>query len=260
MNLPGLTNAWLMPINARLQMLSTGIKTPVGIKVAGPDLTVIQEIGQRIERVVARLPGTASVFAERVSAGRYSRSPRALRHGPVGLTVMDVQEIIATAVGGMNLTEVVDGRERYPVNLRYPPEARDSVRSLALAPRRGQPWHPGPARRRRAGRGRGRTHMIRTENARLNGWVYVDIRDRDVGSYVAEAKQALAKRGEAAARLLGHMVGPIPALGAGEGAAVAGGAAHPCSDPAAAVPQLPHPDGVAIILGTLPLGLVAGSG
>ncbi len=193
-NLPGLTNAWLMPINARLQMLSTGIKTPVGIKVAGPDLAVIQQIGQQIERVVARLPGTASVFAERVSAGRYVKiTPERFAMGMVGLTVMDLQEIIASAVGGMNLTEVVEGRERYPVNLRYPAETRDSVTKLERLPllvdSRGTQVPLGDIARVEIVDG---PDMIRTENARLNGWVYIDLRDRDVGSYVTGARHAVA--------------------------------------------------------------------
>ncbi len=191
---PGLINAWLMPINARLQMLSTGIKTPVGIKIAGPDLAVIQQIGQQIERVVSGLPGTASVFAERVSAGRYVKiTPNRFAMGMVGLTVMDLQEIVASAVGGMNLTEVVEGRERYPVNLRYPSETRDSVEKLKRLPllvdSRGTQVPLGDIARVEIVDG---PDMIRTENARLNGWVYIDLRDRDVGSYVTNARHAVA--------------------------------------------------------------------
>ena len=193
--LPGLTNSWLMPINARLQMLSTGIKTPVGIKIAGPDLEGIQHIGEQLEEVLRRLPGTRSAFAERVSAGRYVKiTPDRMAMGKVGLTVTDTQEIVASAVGGMNLTEVVEGRERYPVNLRYTPDTRDSVERLKRLPivtdTRGTqvPLEAvasveivdGP-------------DMIRTEDARLNGWVYVEVEDQDVGSYVAEAKQAVAR-------------------------------------------------------------------
>jgi len=134
-NFPGLTNSWLMPINARLQMLSTGIKTPVGIKVAGPDLAGIQALGEQIEEVLGRLPGTGTVFAERITAGRYVQiTPDRVAMGRVGLTVTDIQEIIATAVGGMNLTEVVEGRERYPVSLRYTPDTRDSVERLRRLP------------------------------------------------------------------------------------------------------------------------------
>jgi Cu(I)/Ag(I) efflux system membrane protein CusA/SilA len=193
---PGLTNSWLMPINARLQMLSTGIKTPVGVKIAGSDLDVIQEIGQQVEEVLRRLPGTGSVFAERVSAGRYIKiTPDRMAMGEVGLTVTDTQQIVASAVGGMNLTEIVEGRERYPVNLRYTPETRDSVEKLKRLPLvtdyRGTevPLEDiahieivdGP-------------DMIRTEDAQLNGWVYVDVKGQSIGSYVTEAKQAVAQQ------------------------------------------------------------------
>jgi len=190
---PGLTNSWLMPINARLQMLSTGIKTPVGIKVAGPDLDVIQTIGEQIEQVLGQLPETRSVFAERVSAGRYVRiTPDRMAMGKVGLTVTDTEEIVASAVGGMNLTEVVQGRERYPVNLRYTPDTRDSVAKLRQLPivtdNRGTQVPLEAVARVEVVDG---ADMIRTENARLNGWVYVDVQGQDVGSYVAQARQAV---------------------------------------------------------------------
>jgi Cu(I)/Ag(I) efflux system membrane protein CusA/SilA len=193
---PGLTNSWLMPINARLQMLSTGIKTPVGVKVAGPDLDLIQDIGQQIEEVLGELRGTRSVFAERVSAGRYVKiTPDRMSMGKVGLTVTDTAQIVASAVGGMNLTEVVDGRERYPVNLRYTPDARDSVERLKRLPivtdNQGSQVPLEDVARIEIVDG---PDMIRTEDARLNGWVYVDVKDQDVGSYVAEAKHAVASR------------------------------------------------------------------
>jgi Cu(I)/Ag(I) efflux system membrane protein CusA/SilA len=183
-----------MPINARLQMLSTGIKTPVGIKVAGPDLDIIQSIGEQVEQVLAQLPETRSVFAERVSAGRYVRiTPDRMAMGKVGLTVTDTEEIIASAVGGMNLTEVVLGRERYPVNLRYTPDTRDSVAKLRQLPivtdTRGTQVPLEAIARIEVVDG---ANMIRTENARLTGWVYVDVKDQDVGSYVAKARQAVA--------------------------------------------------------------------
>ena len=194
--LPGLTNSWLMPINARLQMLSTGIKTPVGIKIAGPDLGVIQHIGEQVEEVLGGLPETKSVFAERVSAARYIKiTPDRMAMGKVGLTVTDTQEIVASAVGGMNLTEVVEGRERYPVNLRYTPDARDSLEKLKRLPivtdTRGTQVPLQAVARVEVEDG---PDMIRTENARLNGWVYVEVKDQDVGSYVAKAKQAVADR------------------------------------------------------------------
>ncbi len=191
---PGLTNSWLMPINARLQMLSTGIKTPVGVKIAGPDLEVIQRIGGEVEQVLGPLPETRSVFAERVSAGRYINiTPDRMAMGRVGLTVADTQEIVASAVGGMNLTEVVEGRERYPVSLRYTAEARDSVETLKRLPivvdTRGTQVPLEAVANVEVVEG---PDMIRTENARLTGWVYVDVEGQDLGSYVAAAKQAVA--------------------------------------------------------------------
>jgi len=133
--LPGLTNAWVMPIKNRIDMLATGIKTPVGIKVAGPDLNVLQQIGKDLERVLEPVPGTASVYSERVAGGRYVDvdidRARASRYG---LNIDDVQDIVRTAVGGINVTQTVEGLERYPVNLRYPQRVRDSVEQLRLLP------------------------------------------------------------------------------------------------------------------------------
>ncbi len=191
---PGLTNAWIMPINARLQMLSTGIKTPVGIKIAGRDLAQIQSLGEQIEAVLGRLPGTASVFAERVAIGRYVEiTPDRQALGKVGLTVADLQEILAAAVGGMNLTEIVEGRERYPVSLRYSAESRDSVARLGelpiVADAGGAQVALGEVARVAVVDG---PNMIRTENARLSGWVYVNVKGQDIGSYVAAARAAVA--------------------------------------------------------------------
>ena len=193
---PGLTNAWLMPINARLQMLSTGIKTPVGAKIAGPDLEVIQRLGEQVEEALAALPETQSVFAERVSSARYIKvTPNRMAMGLVGLSVADVQEIVSSAVGGMNLTEVVEGRERYPVSLRYTADARDSLEKLKGLPlvtdTQGTQVQLGAVARVEVVDG---PDMIRTENARLNGWVYVQVKGGDVGTYVAKAKQAVAER------------------------------------------------------------------
>ncbi|NRA79837.1 MAG: efflux RND transporter permease subunit, partial [Pseudoalteromonas sp.] len=132
---PGLTNAWVMPIKTRIDMLATGIKTPVGIKVAGPKLSEIQKIGEQIEVILKDLPGTASVYSERVAGGRYIKvdinREKAARYG---LNIADVQQVVATAIGGMNVTETVEGQERYPVNLRYPQDYRDSPEELKLLP------------------------------------------------------------------------------------------------------------------------------
>ena len=192
---PGLTNAWVMPIKTRIDMLATGIKTPIGIKIAGPDLQVIEKIGAELEPILNNITGTASVYAERVAGGRYItidiKRRQAARYG---LSVKDIQQVISTAVGGMNVSESVEGLERYPINVRYPQSYRDSVTKLqnlplvtpngariALADVADIRYEDGPP-------------MIKTENARPNGWVFVDIDDRDLGSYVAEAQQTVAEQ------------------------------------------------------------------
>ena len=190
--LPGLTNAWVWPIKTRIDMLATGIKTPVGIKVAGPDLAVIQDIGARIETILSDVPGTASVFAERVAGGRYI-TVDVLRENAsrYGLNVSDVQDVVQTAIGGMNVTETVERLERYPVNLRYPRASRDSLqklRQLPLVTPRGQTIPRQAVADIRVEDG---PPMIKSENARLNGWVFVDIEKTDVGSYVKAARQAV---------------------------------------------------------------------
>ena len=195
LKIPGMSNAWVMPIKNRIDMLATGIKTPVGVKVAGPDLKVIQEIGKDIERVLTPVPGTVSVFAERVVGGRYvivdinrTASSR------YGLNIADVQDVVRTAVGGMNVTETIEGLERYPVNLRYPRDVRDSEVKLAELPIQtpmGAQIALGDVADVRIVSGPG---VIKSENARLNGWIYIDIQDRDLGSYVAEAKQVVAEQ------------------------------------------------------------------
>jgi Cu(I)/Ag(I) efflux system membrane protein CusA/SilA len=195
--LPGLTNAWVMPIRNRIDMLATGIKTPVGIKVAGPDLTVIERIGKDLEIALADVPGTASVYSERVAGGRYVEVDidrrRASRYG---LNIEDVQDIVRTAVGGMNVTKTVEGRERYPVNVRYPQRVRDSVEQLKLLPI----VTPQGARIALADVSDvtvvSGPPVIKSENARLNGWTYVDIAGRDLGGYVAEAQRVVAARVE----------------------------------------------------------------
>jgi Cu(I)/Ag(I) efflux system membrane protein CusA/SilA len=194
-NIPGLTDAWVMPIKTRIDMLATGIKTPVGIKVAGPDLSVIEDIGRRLETILAEVPGTASVYSERVAGGRYLDvdidRQRAARFG---LSIQEIQDIVRTAVGGMNVAETVEGRERYPVNLRYPQRVRDSVEQLKLLPI----VTPQGARIALADVARVAVvdgpPVIKSENARTNGWTYVDISDRDLGSYVAEAQSTVARQ------------------------------------------------------------------
>lgn len=193
--LPGLSNAWVMPIRTRIDMLATGIKTPVGVKIAGPDLNVIQSLGQQVETVLKQVPGTTSVFAERVAGSRYvTIDIDRLKAARYGLNIEDIQEIIETAVGGMNVTQTVEGRERYPVNLRYPREIRDSLEKLRLLPIITMSGAVIPLSEVASVEITEGPDMIRSENARLNGWVYVDIAGRDLGSYVKEAQQVVKEQ------------------------------------------------------------------
>ncbi len=193
--IPSLTNVWIMPIKNRIDMLATGIKTPVGIKVAGPDLKVIAEIGQRIEKVIGGVPGTASVYAERVTGGRFvDVDINRLAAARFGLNIADVQDVVRTAIGGMKVTESVEGLERYPVNLRYPREFRNSLerlRSLPVVTPSGAQIPLGSVATIKVSDGPG---LIRSENARLNGWIYVDIAGRDIGSYVADAQAIVGEQ------------------------------------------------------------------
>lgn len=191
-NLPGVSNAWVMPIRTRIDMLSTGIKTPVGIKIAGPNLNVIQSIGEEIEAALKPVKGTTSVFAERVTSARYItidiNRPNAARYG---LNIQDIQEVIQTAVGGMNVTQTIEGRERYPVNLRYPRDSRDSLETLRQLPVITPTGATVPLSEVADVKITKGPDMIRSENARPNGWVYVDITGRDLSSYVDEAKRVV---------------------------------------------------------------------
>ncbi|HKL76848.1 MAG TPA: CusA/CzcA family heavy metal efflux RND transporter, partial [Gammaproteobacteria bacterium] len=194
-DIPGLTDAWTMPIKTRIDMLATGIKTPVGIKVAGPELEGIQELAGRLEEVLAEVPGTASAYAERTASGRYVSVDvdRALA-ARYGLNVADVQEVVRTAVGGMNVTQSVEGRERYPINLRYPREYRDrleELRQVRVATPTGAQVPLTQVADIRVETG---PPMIKSDNARLNGYVYLDIQDVDIGTYVQRAKKAVAEQ------------------------------------------------------------------
>ena len=189
---PGLTNAWVMPIKTRIDMLATGIKTPVGIKIAGPDLKVIQEIGKRIEEVVSAVPGTLSAYSERVAGGRYvTVDIDRLAASRFGLNVADVQEVVRTAVGGMNVAQSVEGLERYPINIRYPRDVRDSLEKLKNLPVVTPRGARIPLSEVADVRVEDGAAMIKSEDARPNGWVFVDIRGRDLGSYVAEAQEVV---------------------------------------------------------------------
>ncbi|KTC72152.1 Cation efflux system protein cusA [Legionella birminghamensis] len=195
LELPGLSNAWVMPIRTRIDMLATGIKTPVGIKIAGPDLNTIQKLGEQVEYILKTIPGTASVFAERVSSSRYvTIDINRLKAARYGLNIADVQELIETAVGGLNVSQTVEGRERYPINLRYPRDIRDSLQKLRMLPivtATGATIPLSEIARVDVTEG---PDMIRSENARLNGWIYVDITGTDLTSYVNEAQVVLANK------------------------------------------------------------------
>jgi Cu(I)/Ag(I) efflux system membrane protein CusA/SilA len=192
---PGVTNVWIMPIKNRLDMLATGVKTPVGIKVSGPDLEEIGRLGAAIEGVIKGVPGTASAYAERTVGGRYLEVDidrlAAARHG---LSIAEVQDVIRSAIGGNRVSETIEGLERYPINVRYPYDDRSSpeaIRDLPMVTPSGAHITLGDVARIRVENGPG---MIRSENARLNGWIYVDIAGRDLGGYVAEARQVVRDR------------------------------------------------------------------
>ncbi|MBZ5640851.1 MAG: efflux RND transporter permease subunit, partial [Acidobacteriia bacterium] len=191
---PGVTNAWTMPIKARIDMLTTGVRTPIGIKIFGPDLTVIENIGAEVERTVREVPGTRSIYAERTAGGYFldfDLKREALAR--YGLSVQEAQDVIMSAIGGETVTRTVEGRERYTVNVRYARELRDDLESLkrVLVPTMSGAQIPlaqladihfttGPS-------------MIRDENGMLSGYVYVDISGSDIGGYVEKAKAAVAR-------------------------------------------------------------------
>ncbi|MDH5612543.1 MAG: CusA/CzcA family heavy metal efflux RND transporter [Gammaproteobacteria bacterium] len=192
---PGLVNAWLMPIGARIDMLATGVKTPIGIRVSGHDLRTVETISQNIEKLVKDTKGTSSVIAERISSGRYiDITIDRYKAGQQLLNIADLQQIISTAVGGVNITETVEGRERYPVNVRYPEDIRNSVsklHDLPIVTKHGDlvplsefvniQYVNGPA-------------MIKSENGQLSIYVYIDIKDRDLGAYVNDLKFKIDKK------------------------------------------------------------------
>ncbi|WP_299981352.1 efflux RND transporter permease subunit [uncultured Pseudoteredinibacter sp.] len=192
---PGLSNAWVMPIKTRIDMLATGIKTPVGIKVAGPDSSVIQKIGQDLEKILTPVKGTASVYSERVAGGRYIKVDISREKASrFGLNIADIQQVVATAIGGMNVTQTVEGQERYPVNLRYPQDYRNSPEQLSRLPvltPSGQRIALGDVARVFIEDG---PPGIKSENARLNGWTFIDIDGVDIGSYVDNAQAILAQQ------------------------------------------------------------------
>jgi Cu(I)/Ag(I) efflux system membrane protein CusA/SilA len=190
---PGVSNAWTMPIKTRIDMLSTGIKTPVGIKISGPDLNVLQQISEDVELIMKTIPDTLSAFGDRAVGGYFLDfdidREKAARHG---LTVGDIQDVIMSAIGGMQVTETVEGLERYPVNIRYPRDLRDDPEQLSrvLVPTPYGAHVPlGQLANIEMRRG---APAIKSENARPNAWVYVDIKTSDVGGFVKEAQQVLS--------------------------------------------------------------------
>src|SRR6266571_1613494 len=192
---PGLSNIWVPPIRNRIDMLATGIKSPVGVKIAGTDLQAVDRIAAEVQRVVREVPGVSSTFAERLSGGRYIDvkidRDRAARYG---LNIADVQSIVSAAIGGDNIGETVEGLQRFPINVRYPREMRDSVekiRELPLLTERGAQIRLGDVAEVRITDG---PPMLKTENARLSGWVYVDIRGRDLSSAVRDMQRAVAEK------------------------------------------------------------------
>jgi copper/silver efflux system protein len=194
---PGVSNAWTMPIKARIDMLSTGIRTPIGIKVFGKDLGEMETLARQIEAVVKTVPGTTSAFAERITGGFYLNiEPDRTQLARYGITVGELQEVIATALGGEMVTTTVEGRERYAVTVRYPRDLRANPqlieREVLVPTMDGRTMVPlGQVAKVQVARG---TPGIRTENALLSAYIFVDIRGRDIGSYVADARKAVAEQ------------------------------------------------------------------
>jgi Cu(I)/Ag(I) efflux system membrane protein CusA/SilA len=193
---PGVANSWTMPIKARIDMLSTGIRTPIGIKVFGKNLEEMERLAKDIEAVVKSVPGTTSAYAERITGGFYLNiEPDRAALARYGLTVGELQDVVATALGGENVTTTVEGLERFGVNVRYPRELRGTPEQIAhevLVPTADGAMIPlGQLAKVVISKG---APSIRTENALLSAYIYVDIRDRDIGSYVAEARKAVAEK------------------------------------------------------------------
>lgn len=191
--IPGLTNAWTMPIKTRIDMLATGIKTPVGIKIAGPDLKVLEQLGKEVESAIKEHPNTLSAISERVYGGNYLQLlPNREKMARYGMSMQKIQSVISSAIGGMPLTQTVEGLERYNVSLRYQRDFRDHEESIKTIPIKTMlgyvaleelvdiSMREGPS-------------MVKSENARLNAWIYIDIKDIDVGTYVDEAKVLINK-------------------------------------------------------------------
>ncbi len=189
-DIPGIANAWVMPIKTRIDMLATGIKTPVGIKVSGPDLNELQTIGVKLETLLSTLPGTASVYSEKVAGGRYIKIDiNRLQAASFGLNINTIQEVIAYAIGGRTVTHTIEDNERYPINLRFPQGYRDSpeqLQQLPIVTAQGAHITLGQVADIYIEAG---PPAIKSENGRVNAWTYIDIQDIDVGSYVQAAQR-----------------------------------------------------------------------
>ena len=201
LQLPGIANSWTMPIRARTDMLSTGIRTPIGIKVFGRDLGEIERLAKEIEDAVKNVPGTTSAFAERLTGGFYLNiEPDYEKLSRYGIRVGEVQDVIAAALGGEMITTTVEGRERFGVAVRYPRDYRSDPQTIAtqvLVPAEGEAGRPTPmvplGQLAKVSLSKG-APALRTENAQLVAYIYVDIRDRDIGSYVRDAQKAVREQ------------------------------------------------------------------
>jgi len=190
--IPGLTNAWVQPIKTRIDMLSTGIKTPVGIKITGADVNELQKIGTNIEAILSKLPNTKSAYAERVGGGRYiDITPKLGVASRYGMTLTDIQDVVRYAIGGMKIGESVQGAERYPINLRYPRDLRDNIEKLRELPVITKTGHYLPLRNLADIEITDGAPMLKSENGRLISWVFVDIEGTSIGEYIEQAKSAL---------------------------------------------------------------------
>jgi Cu(I)/Ag(I) efflux system membrane protein CusA/SilA len=193
--LPGLSNIWIPPIRNRIDMLATGIKSPLGIKVSGNDLGQIEQVAGEIERAVKDVPGVSTALAERVQGGRYiDISIDRNAASRYGMSIADVQSVVSSAIGGENIGETIEGRRRFPINVRYPRESRDSLEGLKALPIVTERGAQIPLSAVAAISLADGPPMLRSENARLSGWIYVDIRGRDLGSVVQDAQRVVAQR------------------------------------------------------------------
>ena len=244
LKISGLANSWTMPIKGRIEMLSTGLKTPLGLKISGSDLDTIEEIGARVESVLTPVKGTRSVFAERTGSGYFldfEWDREALSR--YGLSVEEAQGVVQRAIGGENVTTTVEGRERYAVNVRYQRDFRGDLGALGrvLVPVAGGQKQIPVSQLARISVTEGPS-MIRDEDGLLTGYVYLDIAGRDQESYIAEAGRLLTGKGEAAAGVRHLLERPVRGHAAGQGKADLGRSPDPVFDPVSTVPQHPVPD------------------